>query len=302
MSVEGGGDARCGIGTRLRSARERKGLTILQAAEKLHVDARILESLESENFGALGAPVYVRGHLRHYAELIGESPAELLGLYSNSIKTVQPDLTRIPKAPPPDAASKLVAPALVVLVGFAVAGTVWWVFTLSSGRPPGAQGSVQSENTATPSGVQASAVQAVGLSGNGEAVPLAPQTQPRAAATAPAQPQPVPPKQTAPGAAVRVAPASKQAELTLKFSADSWAEVYDASGERLFYDIGAADSVRMLKGTPPLHIMLGNAPGVALEVNGRPEAITGLIGSDGSAHFLINRSGRAVRAKQADGG
>ena len=56
MAAEAGGDIRAGIGTRLRAAREKKSLTILQAAEKMHVDARILESLEAEDFAALGAP------------------------------------------------------------------------------------------------------------------------------------------------------------------------------------------------------------------------------------------------------
>jgi cytoskeleton protein RodZ len=96
MAAEAGGDIRAGIGTRLRAAREKKSLTILQAAEKMHVDARTLESLEAEDFAALGAPVYARGHLRHYAELVGESPTELQQLYADSTKAApaQPDLTR----------------------------------------------------------------------------------------------------------------------------------------------------------------------------------------------------------------
>ena len=71
-----------GIGARLRGARERSRLTILQAAERLHVDPDILEALEADDFAALGAPVYVKGHLRHYAELVGESPEALFELYS----------------------------------------------------------------------------------------------------------------------------------------------------------------------------------------------------------------------------
>jgi cytoskeleton protein RodZ len=300
MAVEAGGDARCGIGTRLRSARERKGLTILQAAEKLHLDAKVLESLESEDFGALGAPVYVRGHLRHYAELVGELPAELKELYANTIKVVQPDLTDVPKEVPADRASQLVVPALFVLVGFALVGTVWWALTLSGQKPSAVQVRRQADNTAMPAGAAATPP--------AEAPPLAPATHAEAVSavktgTAAPAPAPAQPKQAVPGAAGGAAPRAKQAELTLKFSAESWAEVYDASGQRLFYDIGAADSVRTLKGTPPLHIVLGNAPGVAVEVNGRPAAITRLVRSDGSAQFLINRSGRAVRAKPAaDGG
>ena len=81
--AEAGGDTRAGIGTRLRAAREKKGYTLLQAAERMHVDSRLLEWLEAENFAALGAPVYARGHLRHYAELVDESPAQLQALYAD---------------------------------------------------------------------------------------------------------------------------------------------------------------------------------------------------------------------------
>ena len=51
MTREAGG---VGIGARLRAARERKGQTVLQAAEKLHVDARLLEALETRELRATG--------------------------------------------------------------------------------------------------------------------------------------------------------------------------------------------------------------------------------------------------------
>ncbi len=70
--AETGSDTRSGIGARLRAGREQMGLTQLQTAEKLHVDPKVVESLEAERFDALGAPVFVRGHLKRYAEFIGE--------------------------------------------------------------------------------------------------------------------------------------------------------------------------------------------------------------------------------------
>ncbi|MGN6451899.1 MAG: helix-turn-helix domain-containing protein, partial [Steroidobacteraceae bacterium] len=82
MTAEVSGGDRRGIGARLRGAREQRGLTLLQAAERLHVDARVLQALEAEDFGALGADVYVRGHLRRYAEAVGESGLELQELYA----------------------------------------------------------------------------------------------------------------------------------------------------------------------------------------------------------------------------
>src|SRR5580700_7127703 len=110
-SAAPGPDVR-GIGARLRAARELKGLTMLQAAEKLHVDPRTLEALEAEDFAALGADVYVRGHLRRYAELIGESPGELQELYASSTQAARPDLTRIARSEPASGAARLVLPAL----------------------------------------------------------------------------------------------------------------------------------------------------------------------------------------------
>jgi cytoskeleton protein RodZ len=135
MASEVGGEQRCGTGARLRGAREKKGLTVLEAAEKLHLDARTLEALEAEDFAALGADVYVRGHLRRYAEFIGESPAELQELYAGSARAARPDLTRIARSDPGDGAARLVLPALLGLLGFALLVLLWWVLTTPGERP-----------------------------------------------------------------------------------------------------------------------------------------------------------------------
>jgi cytoskeleton protein RodZ len=293
MAFEAGG-----IGVRLRAGREKLGLTVLQAAEKLHLDARILESLESENFEALGAPVYARGHLRHYAELVGESSVQLNELYSsNSSRPGQPDLTRIAKAPPAES-NKLILPALVVLAVFAIAGAVWWVLSLSTQKGKSGQASVleqpipvpaaDSPGNGSPGAAPASVAGAPGSAAKPPGMGAAAQKQAAAAAT--------------PAAAETPAHTGKEQQVTLKYSADSWTEVYDAGGARLYYDVGAANSVRTVSGIPPLKIVLGNASGVVVEVNGHNTPIAKLTKADGSAQFLINKSGRAVRARPSDGG
>jgi hypothetical protein len=40
--------------------------------------------------------------------------------------------------------------------------------------------------------------------------------------------------------------------------------------------------------------VLGNAPGVALQLNGQPVALDGLVRHNGSAHFLVDGSGHAA--------
>jgi cytoskeleton protein RodZ len=153
MASEVGGEQRCGTGARLRGAREHQGLSVVQAAEKLHVDARTLEALEAEDFAALGADVYVRGHLRRYAELLGESPAELQELYASSTQAARPDLTRIPRSEPGSGAARLVLPALLGLAGLALVVLLWWVLTMPGEKP-------QPLAAAPPSGAAGAAAEA----------------------------------------------------------------------------------------------------------------------------------------------
>jgi cytoskeleton protein RodZ len=269
-----------GIGARLRSARERKRLTILQAAERLHVDPDILEALEAENFAKLGAPVYIKGHLRHYAELVSESPEALFELYSRGTRVPPPDLTRVPK-PVADDTGRLVAPAVIVVIGFAVAGTVWWGLSLShrhwliaaSGPAP----------ITVPAATPVEADQPVKLTVAGDTASAA--TRPTAAQSAAA---PV--------------PAHGDIEVIFMYSADSWTEVHDATGRRLLYGLSLGRATRRLEGVPPLSVLLGDANGVTLEVDGRMESFTPFVRADHTALFLIAADGRVLAAPRKNGG
>lgn len=252
-ATEAIGEARAHIGARLRSAREAHGLTTLQAAEKLHVDARILEALEAEDFGALGAAVYVRGHLRRYAELIGEQYAELQGLYSTT-PGPGPDLTRIPHPAPPGPSSRLMALALLLVIGIAIAGVVWWLLSLPAAKP-------QPVSAELPAGTGAASAERL---------------------------------MSAVAAAHSAAPAATEAQLALRFSEVSWVAVYDGSGRRLEEGFNAPDSTRTVSGAPPLKVVLGNAPGVAVRLNGQKVALDGLVHRDGTARFVLDGSGHVA--------
>jgi cytoskeleton protein RodZ len=279
MSSEAGGDPVRGIGARLRAAREKKGLALLQVAEKLHVDARVLQALEAEDFAALGADVYVRGHLRRYAEAVGESATELPQLYASSSRTVRPDLTRIPRGQSAQPPSRVMLPALLLVVGCALAGLLWWLFTL-----PGEK--AQPLPALSPAAPAAPAATAAGA-----AAPDASAPEPAATESA-THPAAMTPATT--GAAVSAR--AGQAQLELRFSAVSWVDVSDADGRQLLQGLIEAGSTRTLSGTPPLRVVLGNAPAVALQLNGQSVSVTGLVHRDGSARLLIDGAGRASAA------
>lgn len=86
------------IGAYLKAAREKRGLGVIQVAEKLHVDVTIVEALEAGEFGRVGPPVFVRGHLRHYARLLGEADDVLQGRYTGFDELIEmPDLSAAPR-------------------------------------------------------------------------------------------------------------------------------------------------------------------------------------------------------------
>ncbi len=261
MASEVGGEQRCGTGARLRAGREKQGLSLAQAAETLYLDPRTLEALEAEDFAALGADVYVRGHLRRYAELIGESPAQLQELYARSARAPHPDLTRIPHREPGRDAARLVMRSFQGLAGFALLALLWWLLN-TPGEKPGPL------TAAAPPASGAAATQASAGAGTHSA-----------------------------GAADGAAPEAGPTQLGLKFSGLTWVEVSDASGRRLLQGLYAAGSApRTVSGAPPLRVILGNAPAVELRIKDQPLRLAGLVRHDGSARLLIEGDGRTMAA------
>ena len=63
-------------GGQLAAARLRKGITVQQVCEHLRLSVEAIEALEADRHDDLGPLVYVRGHLRRYAEFLGETLAQ----------------------------------------------------------------------------------------------------------------------------------------------------------------------------------------------------------------------------------
>lgn len=264
-------------GARLRRERELRGLTGQQAAEQMNLDLSVIEALEADDFAALGAPVFAKGHLRKYAALLGLAEADLLSGYERS--QVKPDSpTLVPKARlemQPERAKPrwpwAVGSLLVFL--FAAAVVAW----LSDGAPglDRLRATVglgdAADGTAAPGSDTAEVVVHSETAPVVASVPGPGDTAPDAAAVAPATADgaaSAQPSAGSPGAAV-----PGQVALQMRFAVDSWVEVYDASGKAVLYDLGRAGSERVVSGRPPLNVTIGNAPSVTLRINGKPVAI-----------------------------
>jgi len=115
------------MGKQLLAARERQGLTVAQAADSLHVDVAVIESLEAGRFFALGAPVFARGYLRQYADLLGESLEELTGRYETLAESsVSPDISAVPHLETKGGMRRARWPLVITAVVLVIIAIVWW--------------------------------------------------------------------------------------------------------------------------------------------------------------------------------
>lgn len=262
-------------GELLRVERERRGLKVQQAADELHLDARLISAIESNNFLALGAPVYAKGHLRKYASLLGLSPEVVIAHYQTLTDVpAVPVVVPLTSTPPPRQRISLRVPAWIVAV-LVIGAVVWWLASwLLDQRGSGEPTAADSANVAVPVAVEPTPEPSTSQQ--------APREPAESLVVRPASATSVttPSSATAPGAVT----------LRLQFASASWAEVYDATDKRLMFDIGQPGQTRNLYGTPPLRVNLGLAAAVSMEINNRTVAIPRRPGKD-AARFVVAADG-----------
>jgi cytoskeletal protein RodZ len=74
------------FGSCLRRARERRGISLADVAQKTKVSRSILELLEKGDIDPLPAGVYSRGFIRTFARAVGADESEPLSMYERAIE------------------------------------------------------------------------------------------------------------------------------------------------------------------------------------------------------------------------
>jgi len=62
------------IGSQLRQARDKKGVSLQEASAKTKIQEKFLDALEKDDFSALPNSLYLKGFLKKYAEFLGLAP------------------------------------------------------------------------------------------------------------------------------------------------------------------------------------------------------------------------------------
>jgi cytoskeleton protein RodZ len=251
-------------------------LSSQNAADELHLDGWIIDALEAEDYPRIGPSVYAKGHLKRYAALLGLPDAEIMAGYESRAQAPQPASPPAPVRLRTDqpAATHFPWPAIasVAALGLLAIGVFWWKpWHKHTAEPAAAESPAANRRAAVGSTASPPAgAPAVSTAATAEAAEPSPAASAPTAALLPAaSPAPA----SIPASAEQDAAGAGRARLRLSFSADSWVDVHDAAGRRVFAGNGRANSVKTIAGTAPMRVYLGFASGVQLEVNGRAVAI-----------------------------
>lgn len=121
------------LGAYLRELRVAKGLSLEAVARASRVGERYLDALERDALDELPAPVFTKGFIRAYCQVLGEPPDEALARYRELISESQQ-----PAAPvliqPPRREPRARGPVLISLVLLIVFGLSLLVVTLALQR------------------------------------------------------------------------------------------------------------------------------------------------------------------------
>ena len=281
-------------GETLRKARENKNWSQADVAVKLNLTVQALGHLESGTFAKLPGNTFARGYIRTYAKLLGIDQEPLVVAFdqltgSKATGSSVHALGRI-EEPAHVAQSLLRVVSFLLLVALALASYFWWQDRSQGQRADssmsnvlehieveGADGSTQIHPLDEPEDQAVTAGQdslelalpevAPEVAAQPEIAPVATPSSAIASAPASSAAVPVPAVPAVPVAAPQAAVGDGL--VSVRFSANCWAQLTDANGKVLFSALKRAGETLELAGKPPLELRLGFARGAQVSYNGQ---------------------------------
>lgn len=266
-------DSEPGVGETLCAAREARGLSIQDAAQKLRLMSRQVAAMEAEDFASLGQPVFARGFVRNYARMLGLDEVAILRAMGGAL--AEPvEVSETPQLVLPGKwfTSGWLMVGLVLLLLFTVLpiGLYAWLSSDAEEVTRPITREVPAAAPVTPPAV---------LPANENASSAAATPGEEIAAST------MPPNGTTaePGVIATeppAAPAPTQREMRFEFAEDAWLEVKEGTGQILYRKMNQQGSNVVLTGQLPLDLVIGNAKHVRMTYQGRPLDLTPYINAN----------------------
>jgi cytoskeleton protein RodZ len=312
-----------GPGDRLQAARISIGLTLDDVASKMHLSAAILSSLEENDFEDITAPIFVKGYLRSYARIVNIDEEDIIKQYSQYYTQNDPPISSTSNTSPEinsDDARVKGTTWLVIIILIGLLSFWWWsryqqpaqTVSLESVEPtaivadssePSSPSSIElpvSTNESTDSSIQqteaiSSSTEITNsdvsveqqardkLSSINEILPLPEQAKPAA------QVEEVAPQVEQPVAGDTNTTDISSSDLVIIVNADTWADIKDADGNKLVYDLLRNGQHITLTGKAPFRAFLGNGYGVSIQYQGENIDLSKSIRADNTARIKIGQ-------------
>jgi len=250
----------------LRQARQQAGLSVEQVASQLLLATDIIDAIENADMQRLPSSAFVVGYIRSYAKILNVPADEVIEAYNG----LMPPQTESVSTQSPFAEAETVKsnkqPLLVYsIIAIVIAGLLWWALNppAKTEQPADTQQTTEFGSQPEPAVDDTIPQEFVAPSNTDEASPAENTASSEDNSTSEPMLQDEKPQVDQ----LQGLNAPLFDELILTGVAESWAEIVDANGDRLFYQlINNGEEIR-LSGQAPFEVFLGNGPAVRIEIN-----------------------------------
>jgi len=286
------------VGQKLKALRELRNIGTLEVASQLHLDNRVINALEEDDYSALPDPIFVRGYIRSYSKIVGGDADELVNLFERDVGVREHEIIPEIKYPAQTSSSDKPVKAFTYLLslGLVILLIAWWQsnFLIDPQTTDSETALANEENAIAempmrnderifstyapliPEQIpmdlldigEFSAEETVILGGE-EGQDAAVVTEDYGPETEFHSGQELAPGLVSPEQTVQNLEDGPDS-LVLSLTADSWIEITDANNQKLYMDLVRSGNSLSLRGTAPFDILLGFAQGVTMEFNGVP--------------------------------
>ncbi len=298
IQVPGSSQSLVSAGVLLSNERVKRGISIQEAADYLKLSRKQVEALENDDYSSLPGTTFVRGFMRNYAKFLELDLEPIMAWLDSQVPNTAPDARPAAAVTPQGTTAsteshkeKDTAPATPATANADTGSGIWkWLLPLllvGAGlvwyqSQPSEATEANTEAAAPAEAVAKAPVATTPPVAETAATPPAPPAEapetplPSAAATpavpppvtattaAPAVTPPTPAATTTTATAAPALPSNGNHQLRLVMKQDSWMEILDSKGERVVFGTQKAGKERIVEGTPPFKMTIGNATEVEL--------------------------------------
>ena len=244
-------------GQELSKRRQKRDLSINDVAREIKIESSVIKKIESDEFHSIGAPVFVRGYLRQYSNLVGANDDLIIKKYNE----LNPEQDTLPIVN--DSAAQIskfiVTPKSLILGLFGLILLLILAFFVINIIDK-EEDSVLSTNDISINETEETEIQleddqivlqedSVLLTNE---IPL-----------------------TEVEDLMELDSLEPLSNVTIFFNGLCWTEIFDSNGERLFFGLGDTQKNVSVNGTAPFDVMLGAADNLqSIQIDGNDYTIT----------------------------